>query len=67
VQALLHVPLQDLLPRSVLLDELGRVLRTVQRQGEGDFIGVANEVAGEVGEFDVEAAWGGGYKKLRSR
>ena len=55
VQALLDVALQDLLASRVLLDELGRVLGTVEGQAERDLVGVLDHVALEVGYFYLKA------------
>ena len=67
VQALLYVPLQDFLSRRVLLDELGRVLRAVERQTQGYFVGVFDCFSLCVGEGDIQAEWGRRYKKFLSR
>lgn len=54
VQALLDVPLQDLLARRVLLDELGRIFGAVEGETQRDLVGVLYDLARKVSQLDLK-------------
>ena len=67
MQALLYVALQDLLARSVLFNKLGRVLRAVEGQTERYFVGIADRIALQIAQFNIETTCFDAYKKFLSR